>query len=262
MLVPGAELPTALLGEAFAAAGHVLHYSGNMTSLLDATNQERAPMAMVTPYRTKDRSWYQADWGIPALCPSNPHQCGAWDYEPLPHEDAAAIAAATRPHLWMLPLVKVAETRARRRPAAEIQAENGPATLEGFSLEQIKMLGGEAAALQLIEDRNAIYARHGQATELYDWSRLAADLVDAFAASEQPTLTPFQRVQFAGARLEILRELEAATKTSLAQLVRNAAAADAGIKKVDLAAAAGVSRPTVDAWLKPRTAQSWDEEAR
>lgn len=93
-----------------------------------------------------------------------------------------------------------------------------------------------------------------------DWMVTARELVDFIDSHPAPKLTAEQRVMTQGARLAAQEASASATKTSLAHLMRNAAAEQGpqprrGFKS-DLARWAGVSRPTVDAWLAEQAGPS------
>ncbi|WP_329317288.1 hypothetical protein OG723_44625 (plasmid) [Streptomyces sp. NBC_01278] len=81
----------------------------------------------------------------------------------------------------------------------------------------------------------------------------ARELVTFIDSHRPPKLTAEQRVMSQGVRLSQLEAELENTKASLARLMRNAAR-DQGERprrgfKSDLSRWAGVSRPTVDAWL-------------
>ncbi|MEU6562656.1 hypothetical protein [Nocardia nova] len=86
-----------------------------------------------------------------------------------------------------------------------------------------------------------------------DWDVTARELAEFLDTHQPPKLTTEQRVMAQGARLRLLEAQVEQTKTSLAQLIRNAAH-DQGTSlrhgfKADMARWSGKTRPTVDAWL-------------
>lgn len=65
-----------------------------------------------------------------------------------------------------------------------------------------------------------------------------------------PDLTPADVLEELGAALAHFEENVAQVKAELKTRIREAR--EAGVPKVDIAALAGVSRPTVDKWLKEK----------
>lgn len=78
------------------------------------------------------------------------------------------------------------------RPWAERLAEQGPATLQGWSPEQIQVMGGQDKALELVRDRQRQQAAHLSA-DSYDWTGAARTYLPVLrAAHAQRPLLPVE----------------------------------------------------------------------
>jgi len=90
-------------------------------------------------------------------------------------------------------------------------------------------------------------ARRDFSAETYLWGPLAARVLQLTDTLTPPKLAPIDKVRLAGLRLEMARKEIVSATMSLNCLAANAV--QSGEPKTTVAAAAGVSRPTLDSWL-------------
>lgn len=99
-------------------------------------------------------------------------------------------------------------------------------TLDGWTDDQIQMIGGRERALDHVRAHQITSIRQDRTVDAYDWdalARTAADTITALGAP--PKLTPSQRAQVAAAAVITAEHRLSAARQSLAAHLRNAAQA-------------------------------------
>ncbi|MFD8597659.1 hypothetical protein ACFV1L_21915 [Kitasatospora sp. NPDC059646] len=191
------------------------------------------PILRVTPHPDADgcvrpaqtHAAYSLSWAIPAVCPGpagGAPACRTCFLEVLSPDERLP------PHLRWENVAQIGHVHAEAIPGGSF----GPST-----------------------DRLGLDWAH------LDWAGLAERIAEVHAL-RPPRLDRVQRVTVAGARVHALEQALVSARASLAQFSRNAWAADdrdPSLTRAELAERAGVSRPTMNAYLKGTDSVGGDE---
>lgn len=184
--------------------------------------------------------WYDMVWAVPTC--EDPA-----DNAPTDGMSAAAYWAAYEPPGWHV-LDRIGHLPAP--PVIPAVARAKDPDVDGFIAANPgwdRVYRDRAELEADLRGRELETARGDRSASAFDWAPLAERLCVVADSLTPPRLDPVDRLRIAGIRLARARQAVTDARHSLYALARNALAA--GVPKTAIASAAGVSRPTLDAWL-------------
>ena len=107
-------------------------------------------------------------------------------------------------------------------PVEERLAAAPEPTLEGWTEEKIRFLGGPEKTLDYVRRHQETAIRHDRTVDIYDWEKAAQSYTELLDTIEPLKLTADQRVHVARARLAVAQDEVASAKASLVKLSANA----------------------------------------
>lgn len=130
-------------------------------------------------------------------------------------------------------------------PVEERLAAAPEPTLDGWTEEKIRMVGGREAALEHVRRHQTTQIRHDRTVDIYDWEQAAQRYTQMLDTIEPLKLTAAQRAHVGRARLATAQDEVASAKASLIRLEANARRAKATTHDpAPEAAPAGPGRPS------------------